>query len=64
MKREVIDCEKMLAKYVSNAGSYPKYRNSYNSVIKKGIQCLRCANYLNRCFIKEDIQGHPWRSGD
>ena len=56
MNREATDCEKILAKHMSNEESHPKYRNSYNSVIKKIIQCLGCTNNLNRHFIEEDIQ--------
>lgn len=56
MKREATDCEKILAKHMSNEGSQPEYRDSYNSVIKKIIQGLGRTNYLNRHFTEEDIQ--------
>ena len=57
MKREVIDCEKMLAKYVSNAGSYPKYRNSYNSVIKKGNSMLKMRKLFEQMLHKRRYTG-------
>ena len=57
MKREVTDCEKMLAKHVPNTGSYPKYRNSYNSVIKKGNSMLKMCKLFEQMLHKRRYTG-------
>lgn len=33
MRRLPIECEKTFANHISDKGQYPKYKNSYNSIV-------------------------------
>lgn len=48
MNREATDCEKILAKHMSNEGSQPEYRDSYNSVIKEDNSRFRTHKLLEQ----------------